>query len=129
VTICTRKREHTLDNDRAHVAMLDAWRQATQWKVGEYMIMPDHVHFFCAPGVWEYPPIRRWAGYWKRLVGKNDPDLKGVFQNDCWDTQIRDRNHFDEKLSYMRLNPERRGLVPFSDAWPYGGHVFEVHWL
>ena len=128
VTVCCLSREGLLTGERQHAALLDAWRQATHWRTGEYMVMPDHIHFFCAPGIAEYPPIRRWVGYWKRVVGTVDPILKRVFQDDCWDTQVRDIDHYNEKLSYMRRNPERKQLVAQWEDWPYRGRVFDVHW-
>ena len=108
--------------------MVESWKEATHWRVGEYVIMPDHVHFFCAPGMFEYPSIRRWTGYWKRLAGNRHPALKRVFMEDCWDTQMRNRKHYDEKLSYVRMNPVRRGLIEDWEEWPFRGRVFDVSW-
>ena len=111
-----------------HDALVATWREATHWEVGEYMIMPDHIHCFCRPGIHDYPSIRRWAGYWKRLAGDHEITLRGALQSDCWDVQMRTLDHFNEKLAYMRRNPERKGLVSKWDDWPYRGRVFEVHW-
>jgi len=129
VTVCTRVRQPILNTARAHDVMVAAWREATHWRVGEYVIMPDHAHFFCAPGLLDHPPIRRWTGYWKRLVGQAEEALKSVFQEDCWDTQMRTREHYDEKLSYVRENPVRRGLATAWEVWPFRGRVFDVTWM
>lgn len=115
-------------NENAHGSMVEAWRRADRWRVGEYVIMPDHVHLFCSPGTLEGYSLRRWGGYWKRLVGNLDGTLKGRFQEDCWDTQMRDLAHYDEKLSYVRLNPVRRGLMADWQAWPYRGQVNQLVW-
>ena len=117
-----------LNQEGVHRAMINAWFEATHWRTGNYTIMPDHVHFFCAPGIPEYPPIRRWVGYWKRLVGQQEPLLRGVFLEDCWDTQMRDLSHYEEKLSYIRRNPERKGLVPTWQEWPFHGKIFDLEW-
>ena len=127
VTICTNTKG-VLDNPTAHSALVRAWSEAAEWRTGEYVIMPDHVHFFCAPGRRVSTPIRRWTGYWKRVVGEVEPTLKRVFQEDCWDTQMRSREHYNEKLSYIRRNPERKDLVNSWREWPFRGHVFDVHW-
>ena len=116
-------------NLAAHVhceAMERAWRRATDWHVGHYLVMPDHVHFFCAPAVPAHPPVRRWLGYWKRVLGREDASLSGVFKADCWDTQMRDREHYVEKLDYVRRNPERKNLVAPQEQWPYCGVVFHL---
>jgi len=33
-----------------HDLLCSVWREATAWLVGRYVIMPDHVHLFAAPG-------------------------------------------------------------------------------
>jgi putative transposase len=129
VTLTTCERRPILDNEAAHKALVTAWREANHWRAGEYVVMPDHVHVFCVPGAVDYPAIRRWVGYWKRLVGRADGALKSVFQEDCWDTQMRTREQYDEKLSYIRNNPVRKGLASSWELWPYRGRVFDVSWF
>ncbi len=69
VTVCVWPRRDMLAEESLHDAMIKVWRDAGKWHVGEYTIMPDHVHWFCSPGIAEGYPLRRWVGYWKRLVG------------------------------------------------------------
>ena len=50
VTICTHQRQRILGNKAVAGILTDEWRNAHQrhgWLVGRYVIMPDHVHFFC----------------------------------------------------------------------------------
>ena len=126
VTICTAHRQRVLATPEVQMVLVEAWRIATHWLVGRYVIMPDHLHFFCVPGVIDFPPVRRWAGYWKRLVGTRDSALVRVFQENCWDTQMRSREQYEEKASYMRNNPVRAGLVAASEEWPFQGKVHDV---
>src|SRR5258708_5508494 len=49
VTVCSRRREKNLANAAVHDALLEAWSKAHRWMIGAYMIMPDHIHFFCSP--------------------------------------------------------------------------------
>ncbi len=49
-----------------------------------------------------------------------------LWQRDFWDTQMRDRATYDEKLSYVRMNPVRAGLAPEPVVWPYRGRVFDI---
>ena len=128
VTVCARDRIAVLANATAHAALAAAWREATQWLVGTYLIMPDRVHFFCVPGIPDCPPVRRWCGYWKRLTGKCEPALLRVFQTDCFDTQMRSREHYEEKLGYIMANPVRRGLAAAPAEWPFHGKVHDVGW-
>lgn len=129
VTVCASARgQHVFDNPAAHRALTGAWRRATHWLIGEYVLMPDHIHLFCAPGVTEWPPVRRWAGYWKRLMGMSESRFKGAFQDDCWDTQMRSRANYEEKLAYIQNNPVRKQLATDWQAWPYRGRLFDVSW-
>jgi REP element-mobilizing transposase RayT len=52
-----------------------------------------------------------------------------LWQRDFWDTQMRSREHYQEKLSYVRMNPVRKELVVRPEDWPYRGQVFPVAWL
>ena len=63
VTICVTGRQTILATPEVQTVLVDAWRNATHWLTGRYVIMPDHVHLFCVPGVVDHPPVRRWAGY------------------------------------------------------------------
>jgi hypothetical protein len=45
VTICTKGREPWLATDSNHCLLRTIWTEATDWKVGTYIIMPNHLHF------------------------------------------------------------------------------------
>ena len=50
ITTCVRNRKTVLAQDDAARILVDEWRTAHRrhgWAVGRYVIMPDHVHFFC----------------------------------------------------------------------------------
>jgi len=128
VTVATRNRVELLANKRAATALVDAWQTANRWVVGNYLIMPDHIHLFCAPGTWTRDTVKSWVAYWKRLAGQREPSLVSAFVYDCWDTQMRDPDHYARKLEYMALNPVRRGLVTASEQWPYRGRMNELPW-
>jgi len=128
VTACAKRRGSLFDNVPAQTALVDSWRLATQWKVGAYLLMPDHIHLFCVPGVLEPEPIAQWAGYWKRLASRADPALRGEWLRDVWDTQMRSRRHYDEKWAYVQMNPVRAGLRSRADEWPYRGSVWPDEW-
>jgi len=49
VTICTKNRKPILANTDAYALLRDAWIAADSWLVGRYVVMPDHMHLFCAP--------------------------------------------------------------------------------
>src|SRR5262249_56507443 len=50
VTTCVRNRKRILAQDEVARILVEEWRAARRrhgWAVGRYVIMPDHVHFFC----------------------------------------------------------------------------------
>src|SRR5207244_1582695 len=49
LTVCTKERKPILANPETHELLRAAWREARLWLVGRYVVMPDHIHLFCAP--------------------------------------------------------------------------------
>ena len=49
-TVCTKSRKPWLATDENHQLLRTIWAEATFWKVGPYIIMPNHLHFFAWPG-------------------------------------------------------------------------------
>ena len=49
LTVCILHRASTLAQEAYHGALVKAWTEADAWIVGAYVIMPDHIHLFCAP--------------------------------------------------------------------------------
>jgi len=45
--------------------LLDCWRKANHWLVGRYVIMPDHLHLFCAPAKLPVTPLKQWVRFWR----------------------------------------------------------------
>ena len=128
VTVCVVDPTFKLATPESHDHLLTAWARGDQWRVGSYTIMPDHVHFFCVPGVVHPVNIKMWNKFWKgqfrRLAGVN----RTIWQRDGWDTQLRDHDHYVEKRSYVRENPVRRGLAAQWQDWPYQGEVHVIEW-
>ena len=119
VTMNVQRNKPLMDNESAHAAFREVWKSANQWVVGYYLIMPDHVHLFCSPGTLHLCSIDNWTRFCKRQLSKSCPEICGQWQNDCWDTQIRDGGHYQRKLEYVHQNPVRRGLVETPDQGPF----------
>ena len=131
VSVNANKRQRVFDNPAAVDCILSAWNDARDWLVGRYVIMPDHVHFCCAPGLWPTPDFHKWMKYWKSKVALSFPTehARPLWQRQCWDTQLRQGESFEEKCRYMVNNPVRKGLVSKAEDWPYQGvlNVFTWH--
>ena len=130
LTVCTKDRKRLLAKSDVAALLQDSWRDATSWRVGRFILMPDHLHLFCAPGEAPARPLGQWVRYWKTLASRRwpRPDEQPVWQLDFWDTQLRHVAHYDEKWEYVRQNPVRAGLVAKSEAWPHQGEPNELRW-
>ena len=58
LTVCTDRRRPLLANNQAAGLIITAWQAANFWRVGRYVIMPDHVHLFCAPNTFPPQPLK-----------------------------------------------------------------------
>ena len=91
------------------------------------MIMPDHIHFFCAPNDLEIP-LRNWMRFWKTRFHKTADDKKWRWQNGEWDTRLRREDNYHQKWEYVRDNPARKHLIDDPDKWPFQGQLNELRW-
>jgi len=130
VTTCVTGRRSLLAREEIHALLRDIWRRADPWRVNQYVLMPDHVHFFCCPAHPE-TGYKTWRQFWRATATREwpFPAEKPVWQRDDWDTQIRNGDHFTEKWHYLRENPVRKGLVAHADDWPYWGEIFPFTWI
>ncbi len=130
LTVCTHGRKPILARGDAHACLLSAWHQACRWVVGRYVVMPDHVHLFCAPATFPCEPLRTWVKYWKTVATKiwPRPDERPLWQADVWDTQLRRGENYTEKWQYVCENPVRAGWVSQAEDWPYQGEVNTLVW-
>ncbi len=130
LTVCTQSRKRILAKQDVHQLLVEAWAHTTQWRVGHYVIMPDHVHLFCAPSDIDHEPLSKWVQYWKSYSSKRwpRPQEQPVWQKSFWDTQLRDGERYEEKWEYVRANPVRAGLVSRVEEWEYCGEVYRFEW-
>jgi putative transposase len=126
VTVCVDHRRPVLATPEMHELVQASWRKADVWLVGRYVLMPDHIHLFCAPGTNPPESLTRWIAYWKRLVAFG---VCGSFwQKNFWDTQLRRGDSYSAKWDYVRNNPVRAGLVSDPARWPYQGEMNLLRW-
>lgn len=127
LTVCTVRRERWLADANAHSNLHEVWAtEATAWLVSDYLLMPDHLHLFCAPQDWRFT-VERWVGYWKERFAKR-MGRAGGFQKGVFHHRLRDGESYAEKWRYVQENPVRAGLVARPEDWLYQGHVHEIRW-
>jgi putative transposase len=129
VTTCTSKRRKIPASPSAHEAVVAGWTSASAWLVGRYVIMPDHIHLFCAPNIFDAPSLERWMRFWKSLATRVLGAKAGsVWQRHYWDRQLRCGESYGDKWEYVWSNPVRHGYVANADEWPYQGELNELRW-
>ena len=127
LTVCTKGRQRWLASELIHELLRTVWRDSGAWSVGKYVIMPDHIHLFVAPGERSIP-LERWVRYWKSLFSKDHKDPSHRWQTDHWDTRLRCGEDYLKKWEYVRNNPVRHQLVERAEDWPFQGQIHEFRW-
>ncbi len=130
LTVCSDDRKDIFASPDSSGVIVDAWKNAKSWLVGRYVIMPNHIHLFCAPGVFPSEPLQQWVRFWKNLASRNWPRLKEhpIWQRDFCDTQLRRHKNYEARWNYVIANPVRAGLVEKSRDWPFHGEINILPW-
>jgi putative transposase len=130
VTVCVDKRRPLLARPEIAALFVRIWSQADRWHVGRFVLMPDHLHLFCAPAVFPATSLQEWVEYWRGCCSRFWPHEKEkpVWQRGFFDHQLRTGESYSEKCHYVRENPVRAGLVAQSDSWPFQGEMYKLSW-
>jgi REP element-mobilizing transposase RayT len=129
ITTCTFRRRPILAAPQTAAILKSEWESAPArhgWNVARYVIMPDHVHFICAP--WqEASSLEIFVGKWKEWTAKRMIRelncTRPVWQLEFSDHLIRSEESCAEKWNYVYQNPVRAGLVERPEDWPYSGEI------
>ena len=127
LTVCTRDRQPWLAQEDVHATLCDTWQKAQAWLVGCYLLMPDHLHLFCAPRDLTVT-VDNWVKCWKRMFSRAVANPSWVWQSGHWDTRLRRTENYEQKWTYIRENPVRKNLVKSADDWPYQGMLNVLQW-
>ena len=131
VTIRARARQLSLTDERIAPAIVTCLREARafcDWSVGRYVIMPDHIHFFCASRDSEHDLsvfVGRFKSRSTRLAW--ECGVHGaLWQREFHDHLLRSSESYSAKWEYVYVNPVRAGLCETPEEWPHGGEIDEV---
>jgi putative transposase len=136
ITICTKNRRAVLTQDGIAEILIGEWGVAHKyhgWAVGRYVIMPDHVHFFCRSELGA-GKLSEFIGAWKRWTSRRINALGGprsataatataLWQREFFDHVLRSGESYSEKWNYIFDNPVRAGLVSNAQEWRYAGEI------
>ena len=130
VTTCAKGRQALLARDDVAAIFIDEFREARErhgWRVGRFVIMPDHPQLFCANdgSSGEAPlshfigPFKQWTAKRMMAIGVPGP----IWQKQFFDHLLRSPQSYGDKWTYVRENPVRAGLVARAKDWPYAGEI------
>ncbi len=129
ITTNTYGRREILADDRTASILIEEWKSASArhgWYVGQYTIMPDHVHFFCSAGghgrsLSEF--MKSWKEWTSKRI-KRECGIEGsIWQREFFDHLIRNEASYAQKKDYVFNNPVRAGLVKNADEWKWKGEI------
>jgi hypothetical protein len=100
-------------------------RSATYWKVGPYILMPDHLHLFAWPGIL-HADFDGWVRYWKSQFSNSIDNRSLRWQSGRFHHRLGSCESAEAKRLYMVNNPVRAGLVTRSEEWPLQGQIFSA---
>jgi len=132
ITTCTAEHRPVLASAQTAAILVQEWQNAGErhgWAIGRYVIMPDHVHFFCASEL-EAKPLPKFMQLWKQWTSKRivreQRFALPVWQTEFFDHILRSSESYGQKWEYVRENPLRAGLVAKIDDWPFQGQVEDL---
>ncbi len=112
---CRLKRPEIAEIVEAALLHFDGER----YRLIAWTIMPNHVHVLVELS--NQHSLGSVVSSWKRfsarmanqLIGRSGP----FWQDDYWDTYIRDERHFESTVGYIENNPVKAGLVGSAEDW------------
>jgi len=129
ITTTTAGRKPVLNSAEIQGIFEEVWNNGWSlygWSVGPYVIMPDHVHFFCRRATEESASLATFVGKWKEWTSKfahRRLDLgPPLWQAEFFDHVLRNEDSLREKIAYVRENPVRAGLAEAAENWTFRGN-------
>jgi putative transposase len=133
VNVCATQRRPILATEEMAAQIVRGWREASEktgWRVGRYVVMPDHVHLFCVPAA-EGASLSEFVGAWKRWTTRLAWGVGHewrLWQPEFFDHLLRDDESYGNKWLYVVTNPVRVGLCERPEDWPYQGEIVGLEW-
>ena len=131
VTMCSLERRKVLTRPVIANEIADVFGRCEEsygWAVGRYVIMPDHVHFFCRPvhTSKSLSDIMRDIRKWITRKAWTQGIEGALWQKEFFDHLLRSGESYSEKCEYVRNNPVRAGLCERPEDWPWQGECCPI---
>ena len=92
-----------------------------RYRLMAWTVMPNHVHVLIDPdsGQTLGNIVSSWKRFSARMANRHLGRSGPFWQDDYWDTYIRNERHFESTLIYIENNAVKAGLVANSACWPW----------
>lgn len=132
LTSVTHERRPLLADAGAREILTQLWSRSSEldgWFVGDYLLMPDHVHLLARAAV-DAKPLSQWIQAWKSISSRQITARlqlpPPIWQRDYFDRYLRSSDNYTDKWNYIAMNPVRRGLCGLPENWPWKGRLFDL---
>jgi putative transposase len=132
LTAVTLERQRCLCSVPVLQALRTIWERSPEldgWFVGDFLLMPDHVHLFARSAA-EAKPLATWVETWKSISARRLkaiwPLAHGWWQEDYFDRYLRSAENYRDKWDYVAANPVRAGLCKRAEDWAWKGRLFDL---
>jgi putative transposase len=116
-TTCTYRRHKILGSPQCHKILREIWQRSADhygWWMGNYILMPDHVHFFARPEIGARR-MTEWVQMWKSVSSRRIAVALSIkppiWQPEYFDRYLRSGENYAEKWHYVQQNAVRAGLL------------------
>ena len=126
VTMCSFNRRKVLTSPAIAneiMRVLSNCEELHGWMIGRYVIMPDHLHFFCCnvSAKKRLSDMIRDMRKWVTRKAWNEGIDGALWQREFFDHLLRDNESYSGKWEYVRNNPVRAELCEKPEDWPWQG--------
>ena len=103
------------------VATVLRHRDAGEFFLHEYVVMPDHIHLLITPAAGSSisGAMQLIKGGFSHNLRESGINLSAVWQQRYQDRRVRDMDEYLHFARYIRENPVRKGLVNIASEYPY----------
>jgi putative transposase len=124
ITICAHVQRNMFQRQEVAelmVATFVKYRDAGEFELHEYIVMPNHVHLLVSLNDRQElgRVIQLIKGGFSHSLRRHGAVFPVVWQQRYYDRRVRDANEFAEISRYISQNPVRRGLVENAADYPY----------
>jgi putative transposase len=124
ITACAHMQQNLFQRDqvaRLMAATLLKYRDAGEFELHEYVVMPNHIHLLLSvkPEQQLSRVIQLIKGGFSHSLRENGMVMRTVWERRYYDRRVRDANELAGFAHYIRENPVRKGLVERAEDYPY----------